>query len=367
MLFFVNSLCNIIDIERRVYNKIRKLYFDMNEDKNLNNLLYETNYGKYYIGKCEEMIDNLGVNGQVQLLLTSPPYPLNKKKKYGNMVGEEYLEWLYKLAPLFSKVLKPDGSLVIEMGNSWEKNRPIQSILTIKSLLQFLENPEANLRLCQEFVCYNPARLPSPAQWVTIERIRAIDSYTHIWWMANSDYPKADNRKILRPYSKSMKKLLKNGEYNAGKRPSEHSISEKSFLTNNNGSISHNVLEIEPIEDNKELRLPYSMLSIANTKSNDYYMKRCREEGYIPHPARMPLELASFFINFLTDENDLVLDPFGGSNTTGFCAERLKRKWIAIEAEGDYGIQSTIRFEEKNIGANLKKTEYFEEIVNNRR
>ena len=124
------------------------------------------------------------------------------------MIGEEYIEWLYSLAPLFSKVLTPNGSIVLEMGNSWEKNRPVQSVLSIKALLKFLENPEANLRLCQEFVCYNPARLPSPAQWVTINRIRAIDSFTHIWWMSNTDYPKADNRRILRPYSKSMKKLL---------------------------------------------------------------------------------------------------------------------------------------------------------------
>ena len=196
----------------------------------MGNLLYKTNYGQYYIGKCEETIEKLNLEGKVQLLLTSPPYPLNKKKKYGNMQGEEYLEWLNSLAKIFSKVLTPDGSLVIELGNSWEKNRPVQSILTMKALLQFVENPEADLRLCQEFVCYNPARLPSPAQWVTIERIRAIDSYTHVWWMAKSDYPKADNRKILRPYSKSMKKLLETGEYNAGKRPSEHSISENSFL-----------------------------------------------------------------------------------------------------------------------------------------
>ena len=45
-----------------------------------------------------------------------------------------------------------------------------------------------------------------------------------------TDYPKADNRKVLRPYSESMKSLLKRGSYNAGKRPSEHSIGEKSFL-----------------------------------------------------------------------------------------------------------------------------------------
>lgn len=318
-------------------------------------LAYETEYGKYYIGKCEKVLENIDLEGKVQLLLTSPPYPLNKKKKYGNMQGEEYLKWLYSLAPLFSRLLTPDGSIILEMGNSWEKNRPVQSILSIKALLGFLENPDANLRLCQEFVCYNPARLPSPAQWVTIKRIRAIDSFTHVWWMSTTDYPKADNRRILRPYSKSMKKLLSRGQYNAGKRPSEHVISKESFLKEQSGSISHNVLELEPMTETEEMRMPYSMLSISNTKSNDYFMKRCREENIIPHPARMPMELASYFIEFLTDENDIVLDPFGGSNTTGFCAERLKRKWVSIEASDEYAEQSLIRFEEENIKSKIVK------------
>ena len=314
----------------------------------MNPLLYSTDFGEYYIGKCEEIIPQLKLEKKVQLILTSPPFPLNNKKKYGNYNGEEYLEWFTNLAEVFSDVLSPDGSIVIEMGNSWEKNRPVQSLLHMNCLLSFVNNKNVDLRLCQEFICYNPARLPSPAQWVTINRIRAIDSFTHIWWISNSDYPKADNRRILRPYSKSMKKLLKSGTYNAGKRPSEHIISEKGFLTDNNGSISHNVLELEPIVEDKDLRLPYSMFSISNTKSNDYYTRTCKERGLIPHPARMPLELASFFISFLTDEEDVVLDPFGGSNTTGFCAEKLKRKWISIEANKEYGEQSKIRFEEFN-------------------
>lgn len=315
--------------------------------------MYETDYGRYILGKCEDVLNNTNLYGKIQLILTSPPYPLNKKKKYGNMVGEEYLDWLYSLAPLFSKLLTPDGSIVIEMGNAWEKNRPVQSVLSIKALLKFLENPEANLRLCQEFVCYNPARLPSPAQWVTINRIRAIDSFTRVWWMSKTDYPKADNRRILRPYSKSMKKLLKRGSYNSGKRPSEHVISERSFLTEHKGSISHNVLELENINEDVESRLPYSMLSISNTRSNDYYMRRCKENSVVPHPARMPMELASFFIEFLTDEGDLVLDPFGGSNTTGYCAERAKRKWISVEASDEYVIQSLFRFEDNELKANI--------------
>lgn len=319
----------------------------------MSKLLYSTDYGKYYIGKCEETITDLNLEGKVQLILTSPPFPLNNKKQYGNLDGEEYLKWFKGLAELFSSVLTPDGSIVIELGNAWEKNRPVQSLLHLNSLLSFVNNKKADLRLCQEFVCYNPARLPSPAQWVTINRIRTIDSFTHVWWMAKSDYPKADNRRVLRPYSKSMKQLLKSQKFNAGKRPSQHVISEKGFLTDNQGSISHNVLELEQIDADKDLRLPYSMFSISNTKSNDYFTRTCKERNLIPHPARMPLELASFFIEFLTDENDLVLDPFGGSNTTGVCAERRKRRWISIDVSEDYGRQSMIRFEEPSLNANI--------------
>lgn len=325
----------------------------------MKNLLYSTDLGKYYLGKCEDTINKLDLKKKVQLILTSPPFPLNNKKKYGNLNGEEYLNWFSNLAELFSSILTPNGSIVIEMGNTWEKNRPVQSLLHLNSLLNFVNNKNAGLRLCQEFICYNPARLPSPAQWVTINRIRAIDSFTHIWWISNSDYPKADNRRILRPYSKSMKKLLESGKYNFGKRPSEHIISEKGFLTDNQGSISHNILELEQIDEKKEFRQPYSMFSISNTKSNDFFTKTCKKRGLIPHPARMPLELASFFINFLTDEGDLVLDPFGGSNTTGFCAEKQNRKWISIEANIEYGKQSIIRFEEPTLNSNIKKGKIF--------
>ncbi|MCL2014767.1 MAG: site-specific DNA-methyltransferase [Defluviitaleaceae bacterium] len=309
--------------------------------------LYQTKYGKYYIEDCENILKKH--QKKVQLILTSPPFPLNNKKKYGNLSGEEYLQWFSGLAEIFANVLAPNGSIVIELGNAWEKERPVQSLLTLQSLLAFVSNENADLRLCQEFICHNPARLPSPAQWVTRERIRAIDSFTHVWWMSNSDRPKADNRRILRPYSKSMQQLLKKQQFNAGKRPSEHVISEEGFLKDNGGSIARNVLELEQIDENKNLRLPFSMLSIANTKSSDFFMRTCQQRNITPHPARMPLELANFFIEFLTDPGDLVLDPFAGSNTTGFCAELSKRKWISIDNNREYGKQSKIRFEDPNL------------------
>lgn len=310
--------------------------------------LHQTSKGTYYHGKAEDLLqERLGeeLKGRVQLLLTSPPFPLNTKKSYGNLKGNEYQKWLSGLSGVFADLLTEDGSIVMELGNAWKPGRPVQSLLPLKSLLGFVDNPSGELRLCQEFVCYNPSRLPSPAQWVTIERIRVTDSYTHIWWMAKSDKPKADNSKVLRPYSNSMKALLKRQGYNAGKRPSGHDVSEESFLSNNGGSITPNLFEMEPMNPDRKVRLP-NAFALANTNSTDFYSKTCRERGVDPHPARMPAGLAAFFVQFLTGPGDLVLDPFAGSNTTGFVSELFDRDWIAIDAMEEYAEQSKIRFED---------------------
>jgi hypothetical protein len=307
--------------------------------------LHATSLGGFYEGKAEEFMESsLGrrLRGTVQLILTSPPFPLNNKKSYGNLDGARYKEWLVAFAPIFSELLTESGSLVMEIGNAWEPGRPVQSILPFLSLLGFLQHPTARLRLCQEFICYNPARLPSPAQWVTIKRMRMTDSYTRLWWMAKSDFPKANNSRVLRPYSESMKLLLKRKSYNSGKRPSEHNIGQTSFLKRHRGSIMPNFIELESLDPRRTPRLP-NAISLSNTSSSDAFLRACRSQRVMPHPARMPLQIASLFIQFLTDASDLVLDPFAGSNTTGFVAERLGRRWVSIEANADYAKQSQMR------------------------
>jgi site-specific DNA-methyltransferase (cytosine-N4-specific) len=190
------------------------------------------------------------------------------------------------------------------------------STLVLEALLAFLK--AGNFHLCQQFVCYNPARLPSPAQWVTVERIRVKDSFTQVWWMSPSERPKADNRRVLKDYSPSMLKLLSSQQYNPGRRPSEHQIGTRSFLSNNNGAI------------------PPNALTFTNTAATDDYLKFCRGNRLPIHPARMPVGLAEFFIKFLTAPKNLVVDPFAGSNVTGIAAERLNRRWVSIEPIADY-------------------------------
>lgn len=262
--------------------------------------------------------------GKVNLIFTSPPFPLNRKKRYGNETGDAYIRWLTAFGPLFKRMLAPDGSIVMEMGNSWEPGAPVMSTLAIRALLEFLS--KNSLHLCQEFIWQNPAKLPSPAEWVNVKRIRVKDSFTKLWWMAPKQRPKANNERVLQEYSESMKSLLKKGTYNAGIRPSEHNIGAESFLRDNGGAIPSNVL------------------TFANTHSSDAYQKYCRANGLSLHPARMPTALAQFFIRFLTEPGDIVLDPFGGSNTTGAAAEQLERFWLSIEASRDYVSGSRGRF-----------------------
>ncbi len=292
---------------------------------------YQTKYGRMIRGKAEQILlgnDLKYLRGKVQLIFTSPPFPLNHKKKYGNYTGDQYIAWLAQFGPLFSDLLRKKGSIVIELGNAWEPGRPVMSTLALRALLTFKEL--GDFELCQEFICHNPARLPTPAQWVNIERIRLKDSYTRLWWLAKTDRPKANNRHILKGYSPSMQRLLRTGKYNAGKRPAGHHIGEKSFLTNHGGAIPPNVL------------------TISNTRSSDPYQEYCRKRGFVAHPARMPPELAEFFIRFLTSPGDWVMDPFSGSNTTGAVAESLKRHWISLEPDRTYIRSSMGRFDNVN-------------------
>ena len=280
--------------------------------------------------------------GKINLIITSPPFALNNQKSYGNHEGnsrpnasyeklgaKSYIKWFSDYAKPLVNLLAKDGSIVIELGNSWTQGEPTMSLTTYEALKNFME--KGNLKLCQEFIWNNTAKLPGPAQWVTKKRLRAKDSFTKIWWFSKTAYPKADNRKVLKPYSKAMEKLLKRQMYNAGKRSSGHKISAESFLNRNKGAIPSNVFNNENFyyED-----LP-SVIDVSNTITTKYAMY-CKKKGIKTHDARMPLHIVSFFIDFLTDEGDKVLDPFAGSNTTGYVASLKKRKWISIELDRDY-------------------------------
>ena len=298
------------------------------------------------MGLSEHVISEMlgtGLRGGVDLLFTSPPFPLIREKSYGNHEQHAYVRWLAGYADLFADLLSETGSLVIEIGNAWNKGLPTMSTVPMEALLEL--SRAGKFHLCQEIIWHNTARLPSPAQWVTVERIRLKDSFSRIWWLSRTPRPLADNRRVLQPYSKSMLQLLKRQSYNSGKRPSEHVLGASGFLANRGGAISASVRE-EPQQDNQAV--PGSVLSLANTGHARALAEYCARHGLKNHPARMPEALVKFFVEFLTEPNDLVMDPFAGTNTTGAVAEAAGRRWLSIEADAQYARSGQGRFMPNN-------------------
>lgn len=281
---------------------------------------YRTKLGAAYVGDSRELLKRVP-SQSVQAIITSPPYALHFKKSYGNPDQDAYIEWFLGFAEEFHRVLRPDGSLVIEIGGAWNPGVPTRSVYHFELLVRLVK--EAKFHLAQEFFWFNRARIPSPAEWVTVRRIRVKDTVTPIWWLSPTPHPKASNRRVLKPYSKGMKDLFKAG-YNHGKRPSGHVA--KKFEVDNGGAI------------------PPNMIEVAHTSAKDGYQDYCRQHALKTHPARFPRQVPEFFVNLVTEESDLVLDPFAGSNMTGFMAEKAGRRWLSIDKDPEFVAGSQGRF-----------------------
>ncbi len=282
---------------------------------------YRTSRGAAYVGDSRAVLASLPDNS-VDLVVTSPPYALHFKKEYGNVEKHGYVAWFLPFAREILRVLKDDGSFVLNIGGSFNSGTPTRSLYHFKLLVALVE--EIGFHLAQECFWFNPAKLPAPAEWVTVRRQRIKDSVEYVWWLSKSPWPKANNRNVLVPYSADMERLIKNG-YKAKLRPSGHNITRK-FQVDRGGAIPGNLIER------------------GNNESNSDYIKACQEAGLKIHPARFPAALPEFFVKLCTKAGDLVLDPFAGSNTTGYVAESLDRRWIAIEQDPEYVAASKLRF-----------------------
>lgn len=303
---------------------------------------YRTALGAVYLGDSREVLRQLP-DASVNLVFTSPPYALHFKKEYGNVHKDEYVEWFLTFAREVHRVLKDDGSFVLNIGGSYNKGLPTRSTYHFKVLLALVE--EINFHLAQELFWYNPAKMPMPAEWVTVRRIRVKDAVEYVWWFSKTPWPKANNRRVLKAYSPDMIRLNKRG-VRATVRPSGHNITSDFDKVDAGGSIPPNAFE----EDYRPGDSPDDFIKAGNNAANDLYTKRCKEAGIKIHPARFPATLPDFFVKLLTDEGDVVVDPFGGSITTGMVAEGLGRRWLAMDDVRDYLEASKFRFEHTNSG-----------------
>ncbi len=299
---------------------------------------YFTELGAAYCGDSRELLSELPDNS-VNLVVTSPPFALQRKKEYGNKEQHEYIEWLSEFAQIVILKLRDDGSFVLDLGGAYQKGLPTRSLYNFRIPIHFCDN--LGFHLAEDFYWYNPSKLPSPIEWVNKRKMRAKDSVNTVWWFSKTQWPKADVSEVLTEYSDRMKKLLKDPEafYSAKKRPSGHDIST-GFGRDNGGAI------------------PSNLLQIPNTESNGQYLGGCKAVGVKGHPARFPARLPEFFIRFLTEPGDLVIDIFAGSNTVGSVAENEGRRWLAFEERIDYLAASAFRFLPKGSDCDTMKSIY---------
>lgn len=286
--------------------------------------VYSTALGTQYAGDSLDLLQMLPERS-VDLIVTSPPFALLRTKSYGNKPQGEYVEWLLEFGRRAKLVLKETGSFVVELGGAYQRGRPVRSLYNYRLLIAFCDT--LGYELAEEFFWYNPAKLPSPIEWVNKRKIRVKDAVSPIWWFSLTDAPKADVRRVLVDYSPRMKELLEDPAafYKPGLRPSAHQVST-SFSRDNGGAI------------------PANLLRFPNTESTSHYLRACKLLRERSHSARYPAQLPRFFIRFLTEPGDTVLDLFSGSNTTGFVAEQEGRRWISCDVDGHQARLSAVRF-----------------------
>jgi DNA modification methylase len=306
--------------------------------------VYQTRYGLQLCADSREILRYLPEQS-IDLIVTSPPFALLRQKSYGNKNQDAYVAWLLEFGEAAFKPLKDTGSFVLDLGGAYQRGKPVRSLYNFRVLLEFCDR--LGYQLAEEFFWHNPAKLPSPIEWVNKRKVRAKDSVDTVWWFSKTENPKADVTRVLVPYSQRMKTLLKDPAkfYRPKGRPSGHDIAE-AFGKSNGGAI------------------PSNLLQISNTDSNSHYLRICKALGRESHPARFPNELPKFFIEFLTDPGDLVVDIFSGSNTTGYIAEQLGRRWLSIELDRSYATLSSVRFMEDWNEASIRSA--LDELENGR-
>lgn len=290
---------------------------------------YYTSKGSTFIGDSLELLEELP-DDSVNLVITSPPFALQRKKEYGNLDQHDYIDWFLQFGRIVHRKLRKDGSFVVDFGGAYMKGVPVRTLYNFRVLIRMVD--EVGFFLAEDFYWFNPSKLPSPIEWVNKRKIRVKDSVNTVWWFSKTEWPKADITNVLAPYSDRMKKLIENPDkyYKPQIRPSGHDIGT-GFAKDNGGSI------------------PPNLLQIPNSESSGQYLTGCKLADVKRHPARFPAKLPEFFIKMLTEPGDLVVDIFGGSNTTGQVAQAEDRRWMTFEAVPEYVAASAFRFLEKGV------------------
>lgn len=282
-------------------------------------IAFSTDLGMAIWGAAEDVYSSLDI--PITLCFTSPPYPLRQSRQYGNVDSRAIVDFICNaLAPIIDR-LSLDGSLVIQMSNDiFEPQSPARSTY-LERLVLAMED-EFGLSLMDRIIWHNPCKPPGPMQWASRTRQQLNVSWEPVLWFCRDPLKvKSDNRRVLEPHTEAHRALIERGgeRREAVYGDGAYRLRHGSYGTPTAGRIPRNLIR-----------------QGHRCRWTDLYRERAGALGLPLHGAGMPFALPEFFIRFLTEKGDLVVDPFGGRCMTGRAAESLDRPWICSELMLEY-------------------------------
>jgi DNA modification methylase len=247
-------------------------------------------------GDCLDVMKSFQSNS-IDLIVTSPPYADARKHTYGGVSPDDYVEWFTPRAEQIYRILKPTGSLIL---NLKEKAVNGQRHTYILDLILALKN-ECNFRWVEEYIWHK--KTSAPGKW----KYRFRDAWERILHFSKEKDFKMRQDAVKVPIGDWAEKRLRNMSSNDLKRQesaTKSKIGRKiSAWAERKTVYPSNVLHKSPVTHNAG------------------------------HSAAFPEWLPEFFIKLLTDEGDRVLDPFVGSGTTFRVAQQMNRVAWGIEID----------------------------------
>jgi site-specific DNA-methyltransferase (cytosine-N4-specific) len=319
-----------VDGERGIWQLTQPAGKDLNQIASGVSIVgFSTDLGIAILGSCATVFSS--IDAPITLCVTSPPYPLARARRYGNVSEAHYVDWICKELEPVVKNLARGGSLCLNVSNDiFEPGMPSRSLYRQRLVLALCDR--LGLHLMDELVWHNPTKPPGPVQWASLHRVQLNVGWEPIYWFTNDPKSvRSNNQRVLQEHTEQHLRLIRGGGEQREKVFSDgsYTLRKGSFANETPGKIPRNVLSFPHV--------------CADQRQ---YKRDAVAAGLPAHGAPMPLRLASFLVEFLSDKDDLVVDPFGGSFTTAKAAERLGRRWLSTEIMAEYVVGAASRFKD---------------------
>jgi DNA modification methylase len=249
-------------------------------------------------GDCLDILPQLPA-ASVNLIVTSPPYADSRKRSYGGIHPDKYVEWFLPISSELKRVLKPDGTFILNIKEKATNGE--RHVYVIELILAMCKQ---GWLWTEEFVwhkknCY-------PGKWPN----RFRDAWERCLQFNKQKQFQMYQEAVMVPMGDWAKTRLRNLSETDRRR--DESKAQSGFGKNVSNWVG------------REMAYPTNVLHLAT------------ETGNKNHSAAFPLELPKWFIRLFTQPGDLVLDPFIGSGTTAVAAHTLERCYLGIEIKGEY-------------------------------